>query len=111
MPPNSRFNRRSTDREEGTPETTKAWHQDRKIQLGHIISTLGLTVTLVVTIVQVTTYIGRVDARVQVLESSMVQQHDRDERQDKATAEALAALRQQLERIDAKLDRLIEGKR
>jgi hypothetical protein len=91
-----------------TKQQDEAWHQDRRIQIGHIVSTLGLMLTMVATIVQLTAFIGRIDARVQVLEREATLQHDRDERQDKVAADALATLRAQLERIDAKLDRLVE---
>jgi len=90
------------------PKAEDGWHTDRRIQIGHIVSTIGLMLTMAVTLVQVTTYIGKVDARVQVLEAQVSTQHERDERQDKTTNEALALLRAQLERIDAKLDRILE---
>lgn len=83
---------------------TPGWHLKKEIQLGHLITTLTVAVSVVV-------YITKVEQRVALLEANMVQQHDRDERQDKASADSIALLRAQLDKIDSKLDRLLEGRR
>ena len=80
------------------------WHLKKEIQLGHLVTTLTVAVSAVI-------YITKVEQRVALLEASMVQQHDRDERQDKASAESISLLRAQLEKIDSKLDRLLEKRR
>lgn len=85
-------------------ENTPGWHLKKEIQLGHIITTLTVAVSAVV-------YVGKVEQRVAVLEDARAEQLRRDARQDETTTQALNALRTQLERIDGKLDRIIEAKR
>lgn len=85
-------------------DAAPGWHLRREIQLGHIITTLSIAASAV-------WYVAKVDQRISLLEAQFSVQHDRDERQDQATAEAMGLLRAQLDRIDAKLDRLIEAKK
>lgn len=79
------------------------WHLRREIQLGHIMTTLTIAAS-------VFWYVAKMEQRISLLEAQFTTQHDRDERQDRNTAEAMALLRAQLDRMDAKLDRLIEKK-
>ena len=79
------------------------WHIKREIQLGHILTTLTVAVSAMF-------YITKLEQRIALIEQQVVSQHERDDRQDKATAEALLLLRSQLDRIDVKLDRLMERK-
>lgn len=76
------------------------WHLKREIQLGHLITTLTVAISAIV-------YIQRLEQRIALVEAAVVAQHDRDQRQDQATAEAVGLMRRQLELIDAKLDRLL----
>ena len=77
------------------------WHLKREIQIGHIITTLTVAVSVVI-------YVGKIEQRLAVVESQIATQRERDERQDKVLAEAMARLGAQLERLDGKLDRLVE---
>jgi len=45
---------------------------------------------------------------VEILKSRVATQQDRDDRQDKTLGEVVSRLQTQLERMDGKLDRLIE---
>jgi Tfp pilus assembly protein PilO len=77
------------------------WHLDKKVPISIIMAlcvqaALGLL------------YISDIKKDVEVLKSQMATQHDRDERQDKQAAEVALQVRAQLERVEAKLDRLIE---
>lgn len=83
---------------------TDGWHLKREIQLGHIITTLTIAASAM-------WYVGKIEQRIALLEQQLQLQHDRDDRQDKLTADALSLLRTQLERMDAKLDRLMEKQR
>ena len=49
-----------------------------------------------------------IDARIEKLENERLAQRDRDDRQDTAAAVSAQALQSRLDRIDSKLDRLIE---
>jgi nucleoside permease NupC len=69
------------------------WHLKKEIQLGHLITTFTVALSAVF-------YMSKIEQRVAVVESQMVTQR-----------ESAALLRSQLERMDAKLDRLIERDR
>lgn len=76
------------------PELEKEpWHMKREIQIGHLIATLGVGVSAVF-------YIARIEQRVAVVETQMEGQKD-----------SANLLRLQLEKINDKLDRLIERSR
>jgi heme exporter protein D len=77
------------------------WHLKREIQLGHVITTLTVALSAVL-------YIGRMEQRIALVEQHLRVQRERDERQDSAMQEKTLALSRQLERMEAKLDRLIE---
>jgi hypothetical protein len=66
------------------------WHLKKEIQLGHLITTLTVAISAVV-------YINKIEQRVAVIESQLVDQRS-----------VATVLRSQLERINDKLDRLIE---
>ena len=62
----------------------------KEIHLSHLISTAVIAVSAVI-------YIGKIEQRLSVVETQLIAQR-----------ESSSLLRQQLERMDAKLDRLIE---
>lgn len=69
---------------------TERWHFKKEIQLTHVISTLVL-------VGAVLTYVSKIEQRLTIVETQLMAQHD-----------AAVLQRAQLDRIDAKLDRLIE---
>ena len=73
-----------------TNQEPQGWHLKKEIQLGHLITTITVAVAAVV-------YINKIEQRVAVIESQVIYQ--------KETADVL---RNQLEKINDKLDRLIE---
>lgn len=66
------------------------WHLKKEIQVTHVISTLLL-------IGAVFAYVGKIEQRLSIVETQLMAQRD-----------AAIIQRAQLERMDAKLDRLIE---
>lgn len=80
------------------------WHLKREVQLGHIITTTTV-------LFSVLWWAGKLEQRLALLEQAQTQitaaQAERDARQDRVTTEAMQALREQLLRIDAKLDKII----
>ena len=72
------------------PKETERWHLKKEIQLGHLITTFAVAISAVL-------YINKIEQRLSVVETQVLAQR-----------ESSALLRQQLERMDAKLDRLIE---
>jgi len=82
-----------------------AWHLDKRVQVSHIVAT-------VVAALSVVTYLTTIRQDIELLKAqyttTVVVQRDRDERQDRQAQDAVAQLRSQLERMEAKLDRLVE---
>ena len=72
------------------PKETERWHLKKEIQLGHLITTFAVAISAVL-------YINKIEQRLSVVETQVLAQR-----------ESAALLRSQLERMDAKLDRLIE---
>jgi hypothetical protein len=66
------------------------WHLKKEIQLTHVISTILL-------IVAIFSYVSKIEQRLTIVETQLMAQRD-----------AAILQRAQLERMDAKLDRLIE---
>jgi hypothetical protein len=79
----------------------EGWHLKKEIQFGHIITTATVVAASFF-------YITKIEQRIALVEQQIIAQHERDDRQDRATAESLALIRQQLEKMDAKLDRALE---
>ena len=73
-----------------TEHEKEPWHMKREIQIGHLIATIGVGVSAVF-------YIAKIEQRVAVVETQMDGQRD-----------SANLLRLQLEKINDKLDRLIE---
>lgn len=71
-------------------DTGERWHLKKEIQLGHLITTATVAVAAIM-------YINKIDQRVTVVEVQVAAQR-----------ESSVALRAQLEKINDKLDRLIE---
>jgi len=71
-------------------EPVERWHLKKEIQVTHVVSTLLL-------VGAVFAYVSKVDQRLTIVETQLIAQR-----------EASAVQRVQLERMDAKLDRLIE---
>jgi hypothetical protein len=71
-------------------EQPERWHLKKEIQVTHIVSTLML-------VGAVFAYVSKIDQRLTIVETQLMAQRD-----------ASVIQRAQLERMDAKLDRLIE---
>jgi hypothetical protein len=82
-------------------EEPVGWHLKKEIQLGHLITTFTVALAALF-------YVQKLEQRIALIEQQVVIQRDRDDRQDKAMAEAFLLLRQQLEKMDGKMDRTLE---
>ena len=71
-------------------EPIERWHLKKEIQVTHVISTLLL-------VGAVFAYVSKIDQRLTIVETQLIAQRD-----------SSMVQRAQLERMDAKLDRLIE---
>lgn len=77
------------------------WHLDKKVPLSLIFAMLiqaGMVIWA----------IADIKKDVEVLKAAMVQQIDRDNRQDRSTAEAVALVREDIKEVKALLQRLVE---
>ena len=71
-------------------ESNKNWHFKKEVQLGHLITTFTIAISAVV-------YINKIEERVSIVETQIVSQKENNN-----------LFRGQLEKINDKLDRLIE---
>ena len=71
-------------------ESDKNWHFKKEVQLGHLITTFTIAISAVV-------YINKIEERVSIVETQIVSQKENNN-----------LFRAQLEKINDKLDRLIE---
>ncbi|NVO06915.1 MAG: hypothetical protein HXX19_13760 [Rhodoferax sp.] len=85
----------------GLDRRAEQWHLDKKVPLGLIFAMLAQGAAVMM-------FIGDIKKDVEVLKAQVSSQRDRDDHQDKAYSEAVQTLRQQLERMESKLDRLAE---
>lgn len=85
------------------PARDAGWHIKKEIQLGHLLTTLTIAVSVVL-------YVSKLEQRIALIEAQVSAQRDRDDRQDKNTGEAMSLLRAQLERMENKIDRVLERK-
>jgi hypothetical protein len=80
---------------------SKRWRFDKNVPI-------SLIIVMVVQFASLVWFVGKLDARIAALEAQNVTQHERDERQDKASSESDTLMRTDLKEINGKLDRLIE---
>jgi hypothetical protein len=84
-----------------TIDARDKWHLDKRVPIGIIFAMLGQMAGAL-------WFASKLDSRILALEAATLAQHDRDERQDRTNSEGMSMVHRQLERIDEKLDRLIE---
>ncbi len=89
---------KNTDTDQ-TPDNQ--WHLDKKVPLSLIFAML-------VQAAMVIWAIADIKKDVEVLKAAMVQQIDRDNRQDHAGAEAVALVREDLREVKSMLQKLLE---
>ena len=83
--------------------TDAHWTFKKEIQLTHVISTVLLAVSA-------WGYISNMEKRIAIMEDKILAQRERDEKQDLRYKEGLEHISNQVDRMDSKLDRLIERK-
>ena len=81
--------------------TKESWHLDKKVPLSLIFAML-------IQAAMVIWAVADIKKDVEILKSRVATLQDRDDRQDKTLGEVVSRLQTQLERMDGKLDRLIE---
>lgn len=81
------------------PDT--GWHLDKKVPISIIL-------VIVMQGVAGLWVIADIKKDIEILKASMVQQRERDDRQDKASIDAASLIRSDLRELGQKMDRLIE---
>ena len=81
---------RKLERNSMDNESNKNWHFKKEVQLGHLITTFTIAISAVI-------YINKIEERVSIVETQIVSQKENN-----------ILFRAQLEKINDKLDRLIE---
>jgi len=84
-----------------TTPAKESWHLDKKVPLSLIFAML-------IQAAMVIWAVADIKKDVEILKSRVTAQQDRDDRQDKSMSDAVQQFVSRLERIDSKLDRLIE---
>ncbi len=84
-----------------TPPQDNRWHLDKKVPVAIILILIFQGVSGI-------WVIADIKKDVELLKDARVEQKERDKAQDKATAEAVALVRQDIKEVSGKLDRLIE---
>lgn len=82
------------------PQDDARWHLDKRVPL-------AIIVTLILQALWFATYIARLDARINSMETWILDQRVRDERQDRLMADTANLLRAELQYIRSQLDTLI----
>lgn len=77
------------------------WHLKREIQVTHLISTILIAASVFM-------YVTKLEQRIAIIEAQAVAQRERDSIQDARAQEMQKILTDRLDKIDNKLDRLIE---
>lgn len=90
-----------TERYDGIERRDVRWHLRKEMNLGHLLTTITLLGTVVVTWSQFNT-------RVALVEDRLIRQEAIDRAQDVSAREAYARTDTRLQTIDIKLDKLIE---
>lgn len=83
--------------------TVDQWHLKREVNISHIIATATLAIGLI-------SWGMKMDQRMTRLEALVAAQREVDTRQDRATDQVMGGVTGRLDRIDNKLDRLIEAR-
>ena len=80
------------------------WHLDKRVPISIIL-------TLVIQFASGLWLLAEMRKDIDLLKMQVSQQRDRDDRQDRAASEAVDLVRKQLERMESKIDRIVESKR
>lgn len=88
------------------------WHSSRTVQITYILGTVAVVCSLIGYVAQTTAYINKLDTRLSVIEQQLsaqqLQQASRDDRQDRASTEAMNQILARIEKFDDKWTRMLE---
>ena len=84
--------------------SNEQWHLDKKVPLSLIFAMLVQAAMVILAI-------SDIKKDVEVLKAQAISQRDREDRQERINTETFQLLRNQLEKMDQKLDRLVEHRK
>jgi len=87
-------------------ERNEGWHVDKRVSVSHLLATATLAVGLIQWGSAIELRMSQLETRIEVERQA---QASIDSAQDTARASAVTAVAARLDRIEDKLDRLIEG--
>lgn len=87
-----------------TEKQNDQWHLDKKVPLSLIFAMLVQAAMVILAI-------SDIKKDVEVLKAQTVSQRDRDDRSERITNETFQLLRNQLDKMDQKLDRVLESRK
>jgi hypothetical protein len=90
-----------TFKDSSLPETSRDWHLDRRLQITHILSTLAMGVGAIL-------YVGDIRKDVEVLKAQQSAQELKDIAQDRALELGRQESQKRFDRIEDKLDRVLD---
>jgi hypothetical protein len=88
---------------EHEPGAERGWHFRKEIQVGHLLTTLVIAIS-------VAGYVSAIERRLAMVEQDQKVLHETDELQRNQHIESERLMRVQLDKIDSKLDRMIESR-
>jgi hypothetical protein len=83
---------------------TQSWHLDKKVPLSLIFAMLVQCGMVIVAV-------GDIKKEVEVLKARFYAQREKEDKQERAVSETFQLLREQLNRMDMKLDRIAEARK
>ena len=89
------------ERRAPVPKEEEGWHLDKRVPL-------SLIAAMVAQVVVVTMFFADIKRDVELLKADVITLHQRDSKMETDTRDALRSNNEHLNRIDQKLDRLIE---
>jgi hypothetical protein len=100
---NSELERRESERR--IPQPADGWHLDKKVPIGLII---GMVAQVVVGAWWVTSQLAEQRKDIELIKADVIVLHQRDNQSVESLREAMRVMQDQFQRLDGKLDRLIE---
>jgi hypothetical protein len=100
---NSELERRESERR--VPLIEDGWHLDKKVPIGLII---GMVAQVVVGAWWVTAQLAEQRKDIELIKADVIVLHQRDNQSVESLREAMRVMQDQFQRLDGKLDRLIE---
>lgn len=76
----------------------EGWHIRKEIQLGHLLTTLTIVVSVIL-------YISVLERRISLIELTVLNQKETDTRQDRQMENQVQMIQRSLEKLDTKLDK------